>query len=552
MKRLYLFYHNYSGGKAFILFLQLIQYGVSVAAPFVFGSLIAMLSKGGYSLGSMVGPVLTLLTLNAAEILAGRWYTCRVAKETAHMELELKVKALEIYHNLEEETRSSRSAGEWEHRIAADSSIIATCSCPLFSAYHGALLVVFLTLSIVIADKPVFLLPVLLCGAAFAALFQLRQKRLLELNKKLRECSYTEYTTLLDILSLKSVMRVFRVVPFLSQRYRDTAVDCCRSSVESQYFSAAYASEIRLLMWLVDSCVLILSLFLFFRHTIGLDSLIAYGLLIGRITGQMGQLLFSIPQFSRGIECAAAMEEYWKLAAQGTSGPELAPTSVPDELLQLKEVSFSYKQPHKTILKNINCSVRKGRYITIMGKNGEGKSTLIKLLVGELTPNSGKLLSRVQRPSYVPQNVGIFHGTLRDNLTLCNKSISTQAIEDAIRTTRLQSIVERIGLNSNISQEQLSGGELQRIGIARALLINPDLLIVDELTNHLDILNKELIFNILKKQKERCTIISISHDLEAFEDSDECLLLSDGQLHPIEGTTGVEKRANLYHMLNHE
>ncbi|MGN0865084.1 MAG: ATP-binding cassette domain-containing protein [Akkermansia sp.] len=555
VKRLFRYYYSYSEAKVLIILILMIQYGVSVAAPFVFGALIGGLSRGeGYST-MVITEVLLLFGLNAADILASRLYCCRLEKETARMALRLKMQALNVYHRMDEETRSSRSPAEWEHRIAADSMAIAASACPLFSSLIGAIIVFLLTLGVVMADKPVFILPALACFGMFLILLRLRRARLHELNQQCRLQSYREYTTLLDILSLKSVMRVFRAVPFLSRRYQDDAAAYCRSHIDSACYTAAYTSEIRLLIWLTDSVVLVLSLYLFFTGVINLDSLIAYGLLLSRLTQQLGQMLFSIPQFSRGDECAAAMDEYRRYECCNKAEARVAeetPALKPNELLRFVDAGFSYRGQQRAIVRGLNASVCAGEYISVMGRNGEGKSTLVKLLLGELVPTQGAVLSQVKRPGYVPQNIAVFRGSLRDNLTLCNHTISESALEKVIRTTHLTALAERIGLDNEIAQEQLSGGELQRIGIARALIVEPDLLVVDEITNHLDIVNKELIFSMLKDLQRSCTIIAISHDAEAFEDSDRCLLLQGGTLTPLEGGSGEEKRLQLHHLLIHE
>lgn len=555
MKRLYSYYLSYSDSKILILFIVLVQYGASVAAPFVFGSLIESLTRDVCLHSTIACTVLLLVTLNAVGIFAERMYTCRVEKETARMALKLKEEALEVYHHMDAETRGSRSPAEWEHRIAVDSMTIASCACPLFSSFHGATISFLLTFGIVITERPIFILPCIICATLFSVLLKHRRSRLETLNRQCRVQSYREYTTLLDILSLKSVMRVFQVTPFLSKRYRDDAFAYSQKQVEATCFTAAYTSEIRLLIWFTDSSVLVLSLYLFFRNIIGIDSLIAYGLLLNRITSQMGHLLYSIPQFSRGTECAAAMDEYRQYALPQkteSESPKISTELDKDELVRFCGAGFCYRGLTEPILKNLNVSIQRNEYTTIMGINGAGKSTLIKLLLGELQAGEGKIQSCVKRPGYVPQNIAVFRGTLRENLTLCNSTISPAAIDNVIRKTHLQSLVARIGLDSQISQEQLSGGELQRIGIARALIIDPDLLVIDEVTNHLDIVNKELIFSFLKSLRSKCAIIAISHDAEALQDSDRCLLLKGGTLTTISGSTAEERRANLYRCLSHE
>ena len=535
-----------------MLLLLLIRHGCGLVQPFIFGALVALLTSGLATWESMLFSAGAMVLLEGLSILAEYLFNCRVARETAKMAAQLKVTVLERFHALDYETREGTSIGEWEQRIGGDPQTVAGCSCPVFSDLHGAAVVFVLSTGIILWGQPFFFIPIVIISLLLWWVYRANKEMLVKSNKEMRKCGYQEWGALLDTLSLMPIMRLFRVESFKSKRYIMFAVGSRDAEIASARISSGYTGQIRGLMWFSGSAVLVLSLVLYAHGIIGIAEVVAYDMLVGQISGQLGQLIFCIPMLTRGAESAAALESaFGNLTTACENRADEKPVIEQSEhLLRLEGVRFRYRNGSRDILSGLDWGVEQGQYISILGKNGEGKSTLIKLLLGELTPTAGLVSGSVKRPGYVPQASAVFRGSLGDNLTLCNRAISQQKVEEVVKQTRLHQLAERVGgLSGEISREQISGGELQRIGIARALLIEPDLLVVDEITNNLDMANKALIFRILQEMKHRCAIVSISHDIESLTDSDECLLLAEGRLHVIEGDTPERKREYAYNMI---
>ena len=192
--------------------------------------------------------------------------------------------------------------------------------------------------------------------------------------------------------------------------------------------------------------------------------------------------------------------------------------------INIENVSFSYGGP--LALENINLMVKKGEFLGVVGPNGGGKSTLLKLILGLLKPDTGKISVFDKTPEkgraqigYVPQHVRFnrdFPITVEDTVMLGRLGKSTslwgyskkdrQLCEQAMRETEIIDLKQR-RLNT------LSGGQLQRVLIARALVSDPQILILDEPTANIDLRVEEDIFGLLKKLNERATIIIVSHDV---------------------------------------
>ena len=198
--------------------------------------------------------------------------------------------------------------------------------------------------------------------------------------------------------------------------------------------------------------------------------------------------------------------------------------------ISFNKVSFCYPGKNKDIINNLSFSINKGEITGIIGESGSGKSTILNLILGLLKPNSGnikidgKLLTNdnarywQQNIGFVPQQITLIDDTLKNNIAFGVEEnfINISAIENSISLSQLTEFINQNPdrLDSLVGERgiSLSGGQIQRIGIARALYNSPSLLILDEPTSSLDTeTEKQLINDILKLKKDR-TIVIISHN----------------------------------------
>jgi ABC-type bacteriocin/lantibiotic exporter with double-glycine peptidase domain len=213
------------------------------------------------------------------------------------------------------------------------------------------------------------------------------------------------------------------------------------------------------------------------------------------------------------------------------------------EKIEIKNLNFRYKKQDFYIFKNYNCSFEKGKITTISGPSGVGKSTLINILAGVIIPqkvnfyiNNKKIKSNIEyynmiegQISFNPQHPNLFDSNLIQNITLDFNSnyFDKKKLVEVFRNSSLNEdvIKSKIYLKAGHRGLNLSGGQVQRILIARALYHNKNILIFDEPTNFLDLRNKEIILNnIIKLKKDRILII-LSHDLEVHNVSDKIIKL---------------------------
>ena len=197
--------------------------------------------------------------------------------------------------------------------------------------------------------------------------------------------------------------------------------------------------------------------------------------------------------------------------------------------IDLKNVYFKYKNSSQYVLQNINLTLNKGTSVGIIGESGSGKSTLIDLVSGLITPTEGKILidekfvldnfiSWRHNISYLSQNFYLNDDTIKNNIAFGVEDdlISKDKLDKAVEWSGLKDFVNKLdeGLETIVGEKgaKLSGGQAQRIGIARCLFSNPNLLILDEPTSGLDPDNEERIVNTLKRLEGKTTILLITHN----------------------------------------
>lgn len=212
--------------------------------------------------------------------------------------------------------------------------------------------------------------------------------------------------------------------------------------------------------------------------------------------------------------------------------------------IEISNISFSYeKQP---VLKNISLTLPQTGSIAIIGKSGSGKSTLTSLLYGLMTPANGtisidgKLISEIPLSqlrssiAIASQDAYMFNLSIYENIKLGNSSASESEISSVIRLLRIDELAENLPKKlDTVSAEfgkNISGGQLQRISIARALLKRAPILILDEATSNIDSQSEEIIHNALENIRESTLIIIISHRLSSLKNTEKIFVLDKGSI----------------------
>ena len=215
---------------------------------------------------------------------------------------------------------------------------------------------------------------------------------------------------------------------------------------------------------------------------------------------------------------------------------------------EFKNVSFKHQTANNNALSDVSFRVNKGETIAFVGPSGSGKTTLVKLLVGLYQPAIGNILydgidakeinldELREKIGFVTQDTQLFSGTIRENMLFVNPKASDEDILSALNKASCQGLLARAdnGINSMIGEGgvKVSGGEKQRLSIARAILRDPDLLVFDEATSALDSLTEDDITQTIKKinEEHNCITILIAHRLSTIMHANCIYVLEQGQI----------------------
>ncbi len=211
--------------------------------------------------------------------------------------------------------------------------------------------------------------------------------------------------------------------------------------------------------------------------------------------------------------------------------------------IAIKNLSFQYED--RKIIDDLSLSIKKGEKIAFVGESGSGKSTLIKILLGLLKYSQGKvrlgdmelrgicLDNLYDRVSFLSQDAPVFDGTIKENLVF-DRMVPEEQIRDALREVQLSHLVENLaeGLSTEIGEKGtcLSGGEKQRLALARLWFQTPELVILDEATSAMDNLTEENVMkSVMSKLKDK-TVIAIAHRLNSISGFDRIILFREGKI----------------------
>ncbi|MFE2050771.1 NHLP family bacteriocin export ABC transporter peptidase/permease/ATPase subunit [Streptomyces sp. NPDC059459] len=210
--------------------------------------------------------------------------------------------------------------------------------------------------------------------------------------------------------------------------------------------------------------------------------------------------------------------------------------------VELQNISFGYNPLDKPLLSGFDLTVGPGQQVALVGGSGSGKSTVSRLISGLYTPWDGVIRVDGQRiediprgalassVSFVDQDVFLFEGSVRDNVALWDPSVPDDAVVDALRDAALYDVVTRRpgGIHSRVEQDgrNFSGGQRQRLEIARALVRRPSILVLDEVTSALDAETEQVVMDNLRRRG--CACVVIAHRLSTVRDSDEIVVLAHG------------------------
>lgn len=297
---------------------------------------------------------------------------------------------------------------------------------------------------------------------------------------------------------------------------------------------------------MVFCCILLYGGFLIFNQNSSIEGSIFIGYLgmFYNIINPAKNLSTSFYNIQKGTAAIERIEEVLKAPIAIEDKPSALPLKAFNHTIQFDNVSFKYED--KLVLKNINLTIKKGTTVALVGRSGAGKSTLADLIPRFHDVSEGRLLidgvdirdyslhSVRQHMGIVTQEPILFNATVAENIALGATNPNLSAIEAAAKIANAAQFIEQKenGYQTNVGDRgsKLSGGEKQRLTIARAVYKNPPILILDEATSSLDTESEKLVQDAINRVMQHRTTIVIAHRLSTIKHADEIIVLHQGSI----------------------
>lgn len=360
------------------------------------------------------------------------------------------------------------------------------------------------------------------------------------------EASSNKHALLIESLYSIENIKTMGVSHNTQWEWEEVTGEISSKSLKSRMLSSSINIVTVLLMQLSTVGILVVGIYQVQDLNLSLGGLIAAVILASRAIAPMGQVASLISSYEQTKAAYVQLDSLMKKPVERPDGKQYVRKKSFDGDLSFSKVDFIYPECELKSLENISLVINQGERVGIIGKMGSGKSTLANLLIGLYQPTSGSILidgidqqqidpvDLRHNISYLLQKASLFRGTIRDNIVFKDPHIDDDSMLDAAKVGGVDLFIKRHqqGFDSPVGEQGhgLSGGQCQSIAIARALLINTPLVILDEPTNSLDNTTEEIVKKRLKKYVRDKTLILITHKSTMLDLVDRLIVMDEGRI----------------------
>ena len=363
--------------------------------------------------------------------------------------------------------------------------------------------------------------------------FVVTQKMLDQLNKIMRE----------SILGIR-VTKAFHLESNMTKKFEGANDDLREISIKAQQINMMLWPIVTLVMNLSVVAVLYFGGILVMHQELQVGKIMAFTNYLIQMLGSLMMIVHMVINFSRAKASGLRLKEIFDMSPSVREAVSAEAFEYGD--IEFEDVSFSYVKDTEPALKNISFSIKKGEKVAIIGSTGSGKSSLIQLIPRLYDVSHGKitiggrsitnlsLSSLREKIGIILQEQIIFSGTIEDNVRFGQDELSELEIMDALTSAQAMEFVanKEQGIASHVEQRgrNFSGGQKQRLSIARTLAKKPDILILDDATSALDLATEAKILDCLKASHVGKTIIIVAQRISTVMWADKVLVLHDGEM----------------------
>lgn len=375
----------------------------------------------------------------------------------------------------------------------------------------------------------------------------------LSVQGKMHDLSETTYragalrnATLIESLVGLETVKALGVESLMQARWEKSAAFLARVSAQLRLLSSSTLNGANWVQQIINVAVVVLGVYLIAEGELSMGGLIACTMLSSRAMAPIGQVAGLLTQYHNA---ATALTSLDAIVGKEVERPDDASFVSRPHLsgeIEFRDVSFQYPGQDTSALKNVSFHIQPGEKVAVLGRVGSGKTTLHKLILGLYQPAAGAVLvdgvdlrqldpAELRRNvGYVPQDVTLFYGTLRDNLTVSAPHADDADVLRAAQVGAIAGFVDAHpkGFDMSVGErgESLSGGQRQGVAIARAVINDPPILLLDEPTGSMDHSSEEEVKQRLRDCAAGKTVLIITHRTSLLELVDRIIVIDGGKV----------------------
>lgn len=492
---------------------------------------------------------LALLGVVILQMVLSIMRSCISERCKCRLDIVLKRHLLDVIMKKDYSTVTSYHTGELQNRMFNDVYVVTEGFTRILP--HGIFYITKMLSSLIyliVLDK-IFALVFLIGGCAVFAVTQVFRKQLKSLHKKVQETEGKTRSFIQEIVSNLLVVKAFSVEDKMQKQTDVLQEENFDAKIKRRNFSIYANTGLNTVFSIGTVFAVAFAAWRLLNGQMTYGDVTAMLQLVNQVQSPFASLSGVMPQYFTMIASAERLMEIDSIKDEKQIND--CKIDVDDTYKKLSEIVFdniSFKYDRDVIFDSTSLSVKKGDFVAIMGISGIGKSTLLKLLLGVFTAQSGDIYLKTADKnipvdkntrrlfSYVPQGNMVISGTIRENLTFINDDVTDEEIENAVRISCAKQFIDELpmGIETVIGEKGLglSEGQVQRLAIARSLLSKSPVLLLDEATSALDeATEKQFLTNL--RELEDMTCIIVSHKKAAMEICDKNIQIINGKI--IEG-----------------
>nr|WP_239060039.1 type I secretion system permease/ATPase [Alteromonas genovensis] len=400
---------------------------------------------------------------------------------------------------------------------------------------------------VIIAMIDIYLIIPMLIGATLLFLYAMKAQRVMRsLSEESMEISSRKSSLVTESVTSLEDIKAFGYQSRNQSAWEKQTIFLAKVNAKLRLVSMSVNNAALWIQQSVGVVIILTGVYLIIEGVITQGSLIAAYLLSSRAMGPVSQAASLLAQFHHAETAKNALDEIMAMPSESGSNKQIKSNVVLRGNIEANQLCFKYPDENVLALKDINFSIKQGEHVAILGKNGCGKSTLNKLIMGFYRPESGQLLMDGidlqqydptllrKQIGYVPQELSLFYGTLKDNIMPENLNMDDSDFWEILSQCGLAKLVNSSanGVEQIVGERGslLSGGQRQAVAMARALVRDPAIYIMDEPTSAMDSTNEAQMKETIKAATEGKTLIINTHRTTLLDLVERVIVVENGKV----------------------